>query len=102
MDLWEVSDTLTPFSLFTLKKYIETCHLDIYTTKQLRLMIERLDTNTRIGLVDLYDFDPYHQRAGVGIMIHNTEKPETRLRNSRYPPDDRLLLRDAGTKPNLQ
>ena len=22
MDLWEVSDTLTPFSLFTLKKYI--------------------------------------------------------------------------------
>ena len=30
MDLWEVSDTLTPFSLFTLKKYIETCHLDIY------------------------------------------------------------------------
>ena len=33
MDLWEVSDTLTPFSLFTLKKYIETCHLDIYTTR---------------------------------------------------------------------
>ena len=73
MDLWEVSDTLTPFSLFTLKKYIETCHLDIYTTKQLRLMIERVDTNARIGLVDLYDFDPYHQRAGIGIMIHNTE-----------------------------
>ena len=59
--------------LFTLKKYIETCHLDIYTTKQLRLMIERVDTNARIGLVDLYDFDPYHQRAGIGIMIHNTE-----------------------------
>ena len=73
MDVWEVSDTLTPFSLFTLKKYIETCHLDIYTTKQLRLMIERVDTNARIGLVDLYDFDPYHQRAGIGIMIHNTE-----------------------------
>lgn len=71
MDLWEVSDTLTPFSLFTLKKYIETCHLDIYTTKQLRLMIERVDTNARIGLVDLYDFDPYHQRAGIGIIEIN-------------------------------
>ena len=47
MDLWEVSDTLTPFSLFTLKKYIETCHLDIYTTKQLRLMIERADKMSR-------------------------------------------------------
>ena len=26
-----------------------------------------------IGLIDLYDFDPYHQRAGLGIMIHNME-----------------------------
>jgi RimJ/RimL family protein N-acetyltransferase len=25
------------------------------------------------GLIDLYDFDPYHQRAGLGIMIHNME-----------------------------
>lgn len=102
MDLWEVSDTLTPFSLFTLKKYIETCHLDIYTTKQLRLMIERVDTNERIGLVDLYDFDPYHQRAGIGIMIHNTENQKQGLRDSRHSPDDRLLFRNIGTKPDLQ
>ena len=72
MDLWEVSDTLTPFSIFTLKKYIETCHLDIYTTKQLRLMVERIEPQTRVGLVDLYDFDPYHQLAGIGIMIHDS------------------------------
>ena len=73
MDLWEVSDTLTPFSLFTLKKYIESSHLDIYTTKQLRLMVELIDPVTPVGLVDLYDFDPYHQRAGIGVMIHNSE-----------------------------
>jgi diamine N-acetyltransferase len=73
MELWEVSDTITPFSRFTLKKYIENSHLDIYTTKQLRLIVELLDTRRPVGLVDLYDFDPYHQRAGLGIMIHNSE-----------------------------
>ncbi len=73
MDLWDVSDTLTPFSHYTLKKYIENSHEDIYTSKQLRLMIVRQDDKQPIGLIDLYDFDPYHQRAGLGIMIHNTE-----------------------------
>ena len=73
MDLWDVSDTLTPFSHFTLKKYVDHAHEDIYSSKQLRLMIARLSDREPLGLVDLYDFDPYHQRAGLGIMIHNAE-----------------------------
>lgn len=73
MDMWEVSDTLTPFSHYTLKKYIESSHEDIYTSKQLRLMIVRMEDNQPVGLVDLYDFDPFHRRAGIGIMIHNQE-----------------------------
>ncbi len=73
MDLWEVSDTLTPFSHFTLKKYIENSHRDIYESKQLRLMIIRQDTQSPVGLIELYDFDPYHLRAGLGIMIHDME-----------------------------
>ncbi len=70
MDLWDISDTLTPFSHFTLKKYIENAHLDIYVTKQLRMMITEKETEAPVGLIDLYDFDPYHQRAGLGVMIH--------------------------------
>lgn len=73
MDLWEVSDTLTPFSHFALKKYIENAHRDIYTTKQLRLVIADKESGIPIGLIDLYDFEPFHQRAGLGIMIHDTE-----------------------------
>lgn len=73
MDLWEVSDTLTPFSHFTLKKYIENAHRDIYETKQVRLMIVEKESDMPLGLIDIYDFDPYHLRAGLGIMIHNTE-----------------------------
>ncbi len=77
MEIWKVSNTITPFSRFVLKKYIETAHLDIWDTKQLRLIIEAKDQNplmyTPVGVVDLFDFDPFHLRAGIGILIANSE-----------------------------
>lgn len=77
MEIWKVSNTITPFSRFVLKKYIETAHLDIWETKQLRLIIEAKDQNslmfTPVGLIDIFDFDPFHLRAGIGILIANTE-----------------------------
>lgn len=68
-DVWQVSNTIVPFSRFTLKKYIETSHLDIYENQQLRFMIDSVADNQTIGTIDLFDFDPYHHRAGVGILI---------------------------------
>lgn len=73
MKLWEVSNTLTPFSRYQLKKYIEQSQLDIYQTKQLRLIIELErdgESNTPVGLIDLFSFDPFHSRAGIGILIN--------------------------------
>src|SRR5436190_23039483 len=75
--VWSVSGTVTPFSKFTLEKFIETAHDDIYTTKQLRLMIDLVDKsednedeNVRcIGCIDLFDFDPHNHRAGIGVLI---------------------------------
>ncbi|RCS28312.1 N-acetyltransferase [Polaribacter sp. WD7] len=67
---WEVSHTQTPFSKFILKQYIEHSHLDIYEAKQLRLMIEKKDTSEKIGMIDLFDYNPQHLRAGIGILIH--------------------------------
>lgn len=69
-EIWEVSNTLEPFSKFTLAKYIRESHHDIYESKQLRLIIETL-TGKAVGAVDLFDFDPFHFRAGVGILIHD-------------------------------
>lgn len=66
---WRVSNTLTPFSKYILRQYIESSAQDIYTTKQLRLIIELADTKSSIGAIDLFDFDPYHLRAGVGIIV---------------------------------
>lgn len=66
---WDVSHTQTPFSRFILKQYLENAHLDIYQTKQLRLVIEITENNKQVGLIDLFDFDPKNLKAGVGIVI---------------------------------
>ena len=70
---WLVSNTRAPFSRHTLRRYIESSHQDIYEARQLRLMIDRKkplpgEPDT-VGIIDLFDFDPLHLRAGVGILI---------------------------------
>ena len=70
--IWHLSNTITPLSKFTLEQYIMDAALDIFASKQLRLMIDlKLEENgTRtIGSIDMFDFEPAHQRAGIGIMI---------------------------------
>jgi diamine N-acetyltransferase len=66
---WTISNTATPFSKYTLKRYIENSHRDIYVNGQLRLMIDHIDSGRTIGTIDIFDFDPFHQRAGLGILI---------------------------------
>lgn len=68
-DSWHLSNTLSPFSKYTLKKYLEQAHVDIFEAKQLRLIIQRNSDAKVLGAVDLFDFDPFHLRAGVGILI---------------------------------
>jgi len=72
-EIWHVSNTYTPYSRYILEKYIENSHLDIYQVKQLRLMIDMKNgiapALRSVGTIDLFDFDPYHNRAGVGILI---------------------------------
>lgn len=72
MEIWNVSNTRTPFSRYILAEYLKESAKDIYETKQLRLIIETND-GSPVGAVDLFDFDPYHMRAGIGILIHNNE-----------------------------
>jgi diamine N-acetyltransferase len=68
VSLWRVSNTLAPFSKEVLQQYLEQAGLDIYTTKQLRLLICTPD-HQRAGALDLFDFEPLHRRAGVGIVM---------------------------------
>jgi diamine N-acetyltransferase len=67
-DIWEVSGTLVPYSRMLLAAYLKMAHKDIFEVKQLRLVICTTQ-GTRIGLIDLFDFEPNHKRAGIGIVI---------------------------------
>lgn len=66
--VWEISETLAPYSKYILKQYLANSHKDIYEVKQLRLAISDYN-NHLMGLIDLYDFNPKHKRAGVGIIV---------------------------------
>ncbi len=70
--IWEISETSTPYSRFILKSYLENSHKDIYEIKQLRLAISKYSGEV-IGMIDLFDFNPVHKRAGVGIVILDEE-----------------------------
>ena len=70
-NIWEVSNTQTPYSQFLIKQYLENAQQDIYEAKQLRLVICKNKDFKAVGLIDLFDFDPRSNRAGVGIIISN-------------------------------
>lgn len=69
--VWEISNTITPYSRFLIKQYLEHAHKDIFEVKQLRLVISSYD-NVALGMIDLFDFDFKNKRAGVGILVKET------------------------------
>ncbi|MDX6191036.1 GNAT family protein [Flavobacterium sp. Fl-318] len=71
--IWEVSNTQTPYSRFLVRQYLENAHQDIYEAKQLRLAICQDEDFPAVGLIDLFEFDPKNNRAGVGIVIQSKE-----------------------------
>src|SRR3954466_4975005 len=86
--IWHVSNTQTPFSRYVLEQFLVNAHEDIYTNKQLRLIISPNDTDAAVGAIDLFDFDPYHLRAGIGILIADEH------RNKGYAFEALQLLRE--------
>lgn len=73
-DIWGVSDTLVPVSRHALRAYLEHASADFYVVRQLRLVVTTEINGAAVGVVDLFDYDPLHQRAGVGITIRASER----------------------------
>lgn len=70
--IWHLGNTLAPFSRFAIEQFVLNTENDLFASKQLRLMIDwhTAEKEARtVGSIDLYDFDPFHKRAGVGILI---------------------------------
>jgi len=75
--VWHVGNTVVPFSRFQIEQYALTSQHNIFAEKQLRLMIDlnvASNKHRTIGAIDLYDFDPLHKRAGIGILIVQEER----------------------------
>ena len=72
-DFWEISYTILPFSKYYLEKYIKESNHDIFLEKQFRFVIS-IENKYPVGLIDLFDFDPINHRAGIGIVINNTQR----------------------------
>jgi len=69
--VWQLSNTLAPFSRHIIKQFVDNSHLDIFQSRQLRLMIDKIENDSAetIGTIDIFDFEPLHKRAGIGILI---------------------------------
>ncbi len=65
---WGVSGTTLPFSQYILSRFVESQSEDFYTTRQLRLMITT-HAGESVGMLDLFEYDPFNHRAGVGVFI---------------------------------
>ncbi|MBR1881552.1 MAG: GNAT family N-acetyltransferase [Muribaculaceae bacterium] len=67
--LWLATDTSAPYSRQLLWQYLKSYTGDIFASRQLRLMIELQETHEAIGTLDFFHFDPWNNRAEVGLYV---------------------------------
>ncbi len=67
-DIWRVSGTHVPYSRFQIEQFLLGDN-DIAAQKQLRLMIDLTENGQTIGCIDIYDYDAFNGRAGLGILV---------------------------------
>ena len=70
--IWEISNTITPYSKYLIKQYLDQAHKDIFEVKQLRVVICNYK-HQAMGMIDVFDFDFKNRRAGIGILIKETD-----------------------------
>lgn len=72
--IWKVSNTMAPYSRYQIDEYILNSRNDIYSARQLRLIIVGKGPeigDIAVGAIDLFEFDPHNLRSGVGILIRD-------------------------------
>ena len=72
-EMWLVGCSNVPYSRFTLNNYVMTSSSDIYADRQLRLIVEKAG-GMPVGLLDIFNFDPRHLRAEIGVAILREER----------------------------
>ena len=73
MEIWRVSDTFVPYSKHQIEQFLLNNN-DLVSEKQLRLMIDDNQNGDTVGCIDLYDYDEFDERAGIGILIDKNHR----------------------------
>lgn len=68
-ETWNAGSRQWPVSLADIKALIEHSDLDIWQTRQTRLMIESVDNADTVGCIDIFDFDPLNMHCSLGVLI---------------------------------
>lgn len=69
-DMWTLGANRSPLSRYQLNNYFETqLHTPFEQMGELRLIVVRMSDQQVVGCVDLYEYDPFHSRAGIAIVI---------------------------------
>lgn len=86
-EIWRDSETNVPFSKHQIEQFLLNNN-DLVSEKQLRLMIEDAKNGDIVGCIDIYDYDGFNARAGIGILI------DKNFRNKGYAKNAVKLLMD--------
>lgn len=87
-EIWSVSNTVAPFSRQIIIEYLRDYKADIFSQRQLRLMIMEKQSHASVGMIDLYNFDPFNSRVHLGIII------DTNFRKKGYGQSATKLIID--------
>ena len=94
-DIWSSGDNRSPYVAGDILDFISRGQ-DLRKFGQERFMICTKENSGAIGCIDLYDYDEFHSRAGVGILIYEPE-----LRNRGFGREALKVLIDYCMKPLL-
>ena len=75
VDIWQESNTLAPYSRFSIKDFIEKSITEsVFEVGQVRLMICSLSDNSVVGTADIFDIDVVNSRAAIGLLIDSNHR----------------------------
>ncbi|MEI6767070.1 MAG: GNAT family N-acetyltransferase [Bacteroidota bacterium] len=71
-------DNDVPYTREAIEEFVLKSYHDIYTEKQIRLIIELTSgkPGERTGIIDLFDFSARNRRAAIGIWIMESQRKQ--------------------------
>ena len=81
MQVWRDSETRVPFSMRQIEQFLLNNN-DVVSEQQLRLMVEDAQNGAQVGCIDLYDYDEFNSRAGIGILIDEKYRGQGYAKNA--------------------